>query len=138
MENDKINENAGFSQPRITLLDLMMVFMIIGVILTLIIPLRQSKTHEQLVKDSLKQMEAIIVAYDHFFHNEGWQPFDLSQLNLRNIDTSVFSFALTDTAIVATTDQIGLSEKAYFFDLRDRRLRVREDSKEYIYDAWLP
>ena len=138
METEKTNENMGHKHQQFSLLDLMMIFMIVGVVLTIIIPLRQSKIHEQLVKSSLPEMARIITANDRFYQEWGWSAFDLSELNLRDIDTSVFSFALSDTAIVATTDRIGLSEKAYFFDLRDRRFRVREDSKEYIYDAWLP
>jgi len=131
---------------KFTVIDLLMVIMVVGVILTIILPLKQSRRHEAIVRNSLKEMEKIIHANEFFKLNSGWDSYamDFSQLRgfsteqLRTLNTSVFNFAVNDTAIVATTAQLGRTEKGYWFDLRDKRFRVNEDSKDVIVDAWLP
>ena len=131
---------------KFSIIDLLMVIMIVGVLLTIILPLRQSRKHETLVRESLKEIEKIIHANEYFKLNSGWDTYamDISQLRgfsteqMRTLNTTVFTFAVNDTSIVATTNKLGQTEKGYWFDLRDKRFRVQEDSKDVIVDAWLP
>ena len=131
---------------KFSVIDLLMIIMLVGVILTIVLPLQQAKRHEALVRSSLREMEKIIRANEYFRLNSGWETYafdigqlrDFSQQYMRDLDTSVFNFAVSDTAIVATTTQLGLTEKGYWFDLRDKRFRVNDDSRDVIVDAWLP
>ena len=132
--------NVEKPKGKFSLIDLLMIIMIVGVIATIVLPLQQTKSNEAMVRASLPDMFRIIQANDEFRRGDGLgdNAWDLGLLNLRNIDTSVFQFAINDTSIVATTDRLGTLEKAYFFDTRDNRFRVREDSRDVIFDSWLP
>ena len=138
---EKNNVNAGKKvSSKFSIIDLLMIIMVVGVILTIILPLRQARIHESLVRESMNEMYKVIRANDYFKQYSGWQTYavHIDQLVIDNLNTSVFTFAINDTSIIATTEQLGRTEKAYWFDLRDRRIKVREDSKDTIVDAWLP
>lgn len=135
----KVNSDTK-QTGKFSLIDLLMIIMVVGVILTIVIPLNQTRKHESMVRNSLSDMARIIKANEEFKLNSGWDDYamDISQLNLRDLDMSVFKFAINDTAVVAVTEKLGTEEKSYYYDLRDKRFRVREDSKDIIIDAWLP
>ena len=145
---DKNSTTKAEKKPhgKFSVIDLLMIIMIVGVALTIMLPLQQTRRHEAIVRNSLMEMEKIILANEYFRLNSGWETyaFDLSQLRdfstqyMRDLDTSTFHFAVNDTAIVATTSQLGQTEKGYWYDLRDKRFRVFDDSKDVIVDAWLP
>ena len=137
------------SEFKLTLIDLMMIIMIVGLVLTVIIPLQQTRRHESLVRESLRDMIKIIEANEDFKLNSGWDDYamDLGQLDgyLRdlgksslNINTSIFAYTLSDTIIVATSEKLDHETKSYYYDMRDQRFRVSENSKDIIFDAWLP
>ncbi|MCK9328730.1 MAG: hypothetical protein M0Q94_02520 [Candidatus Cloacimonetes bacterium] len=124
---------------KFSLIDLLMIIMIVGVILTIIIPIQQTRKIENIVKDSFSEMQKIIKANEEFKRGDwGDYAFDIDMLNLKDLDESVFKFSLNDTSIVAVTTEFGNEEKAYYYHLFDRRFRVRNDSKDVIFDAWLP
>jgi len=132
--------NAEKPKGKFSLIDLLMIIMVVGVLATIVLPLQRTKSNEALVRGSLPDMIRIVQANDEFKRGDGFgdNAWDLDQLNLRNIDMSVFHFAINDTSIVATTNRLGSLEKAYYFDTRDNRFRVREDSRDVIFDTWLP
>ena len=142
MTEKDLSGKAGDVKVRgkFSIVDLLMVIMIVGVILTIIMPLRQVRQHETIVRTSLKEIEKIIRANEDFKVNSGWDEYamDLSQLNVRDLDTSVFKFAVNDTSVVATTEALGVGVKSYWYDLRDKRFKVPEDSRDLIVPAWLP
>ncbi len=134
---DELNPHGS---KKFTLIDLLMLIMIVGVILTFIIPLRQSRIHEQHVKASLPVIQTIINANEEFKAVDGDYAFDISQLNLKELNKpeDIFQYVLTDTAIVVSTTKLGIDTKSYYFDLRDKRFRVPKDSKDVIMPDWLP
>jgi len=147
---------------KITLIDLLMIVMIVGVIATIVLPLQNTMNNEDIVRSSFPIMETIVNA-NNAFRQSGWginakQFSDLDRFNLRSFDNSVyrfditdslitatssslgtvFYFTITDSSIVATTNNLGRTTKGYFFDTRDNRLRVMENSQDTIIDSWLP
>jgi len=139
-KNKDMNNGVSAQKSVFSIIDLLMIIMIVGVVSTIVLPLQQTRKHETLVRASLKEMEKIILANEDFKLYSGWDTYamDIGQLNLRDLDTSVFRFAITDTSVVATTTMLGTREKGYWFDLRDKRFKVNEDSKDVIVDIWLP
>jgi len=140
---DKVSATEDMAKKpgrKFSLMDLLMIIMIVGIGVTMVLPLQQTRRHEDLVRASLQDMFRIINANEEFKQGDGFgeNAWDLDLLNLRGLDRSVFQFAINDTSIVATTDVLANEEKAYFFDLRDGRFRVRADSRDVIFDAWLP
>ncbi len=124
---------------KFSLIDLLMIIMLVGVILTIIIPIQQSRKHEVMVKESFSEMQKIIKANEDLKNSDwGEYAFDISMLNISDLDESMFKFTVNDTSIVAVTDKLSNEEKAYYYHLFDRRFRVRHDSKDIIFDAWLP
>ncbi|MCL2064151.1 MAG: hypothetical protein FWG98_07245 [Candidatus Cloacimonetes bacterium] len=144
--NATINQKEKKPKGKFTIIDLLMIIMIVGVALTITLPLKQAREHEAIVRNSVMELEKIMRANEFFRLNSGWDSYamDLSQLRgfspqyLRDLDTSIFTFTVTDTSIVATTNHLAQTEKGYWFDLRDKRFRVNDDSKDVIVDAWLP
>jgi type II secretory pathway pseudopilin PulG len=135
-----VQSSVDEGKGKFTIIDLVMLIMVVGVILTIIVPLQQMRKHEAIVKGSLPDMVRIISANEQYRLNDefGEYAWDLSLLNLRDIDTSVFTFTLTDTTVVAHTFQIGSDSTSYYYDLRDKRFRVPDDSSNLILNAWLP
>ena len=135
-----VKNTETMQKSKFSIIDLLMIIMVVGVVLTIILPLQQTRRHEALVRSSLTEMEKIIRANEDFKLYSGWDTYamDIGQLNLRDLDTSALRFAITDTSVVAITTNLGGEEKGYWFDLRDKRFRVNEDSRDKIVDAWLP
>ena len=147
---------------KITLIDLLMIVMIVGVIATIVLPLQNTMNNEDIVRSSFPIMETIVNA-NNIFKQSGYGVnaklfSDLDRFNLRSIDNTVYRFDITDSlitatssrlgtvfyftindsSIVATTNDLGRTTKGYFFDTRDNRLKVMENSQDVIIDTWLP
>lgn len=138
-QNIKNKELTSSGTRKFSLIDMLMIIMLVGVILTIIIPIRQTRRHERIVKSSLADMARIIDANEEFKLNVwGEYAMDISQLNIRDLDESNFKFTVNDTAVVAVSNTLAAEEKAFYYDLRDKRFRVRQDSRDIIFDAWLP
>jgi len=128
-------------KSKFSLIDLLMIIMVVGVIMTIMIPIQQTKKQEMMVRDSLQEMKKIIIANENWKANDDFNEYAwiIGQLNLK-LDTSVFEYSLTDTTIVAISHKNTLAkeEKTYYFDLRDKKFRVTDDSEDVILRAWLP
>jgi Tfp pilus assembly major pilin PilA len=141
------NSPQGNKQKgKFSIIDLLMMIMIVGVILTIILPLQQTRKHEAIVRASLIEMEKVIRANEYFKLYSGWDEYamDITQLRdfshryLSDLDTSIFTFTVNDTSIIATTKHIGRYDASYWLDLRDGMIRVSDDSRDVIIPAWLP
>ena len=128
------------AKPRgkFTIMDLLMVIMVVGIFFTLTLSVQQTKKYEAIVRESVDDIITILHAMETFKVTEGWDAFDIDQLNLRNYKSKDFVYTLTDTAVVATTTNLVAEEKTYFYDLREHRFRVSPNSKDIIEDSWLP
>ena len=128
-------------KSKFSLIDLLMIIMVVGVIMTIMIPIQQTKKQEMMVRDSLQEMKKIIIANENWKANDDFNEYAwiIGQLNLK-LDTSVFEYSLTDTTIVAISHKNTLAkeEKTYYFDLRDKKFRITDDSEDVILRAWLP
>jgi deoxyadenosine/deoxycytidine kinase len=85
-------------------------------------------------------MARIINANESFKLNDDFEQYahNLSSLNLTNLDESIFTFSLTDTTVVATSTKLSTSEKSYYYDLREKKFRVSENSEDIILPTWMP
>ena len=133
--------NTPEVKGRFSMIDLLMVIMVVGVLMTVMIPIQQTKKHEMMVRDSLNEMKKIIIANETWKANDDFNEYAwyIGQLDLK-LDTSVFEYSLTDTTIVAISHKNTLAkeEKTYYFDLRDKKFRITDDSEDVILRAWLP
>lgn len=125
---------------KFTLIDLLMVIMIVGVTLTFIIPLRQSRIHEKYIKGTLPVVAQIMKANEDFKAVDGDYAFDISMLNLKEINKpeDMFQYVLSDTAVVVYSKKMTLDSISYYYDLKDKRYRVPKESKNIIMPDWLP
>ena len=123
---------------KFTIMDLLMVIMVVGIFFTLTLSVLQTKKYEAIVRESVDDIITILLAMENFRVTEGWDAFDIDQLNLRNFKSKDFVYTLTDTAVVATTNNLVAEEKTYFYDLREHRFRVSQNSRDIIEDSWLP
>ena len=139
--NKKVAEKKQVkSKPRgkFTIMDLLMVIMVVGVFFTLTLSVQQTKRYEAIVRESVDDMITILNALERFKVEEGFEAHDISQLNLRNLKSQSFTYAMSDTAIVATSTTLVAVEKEFYYDLRDRRFRVNPESRDIIEVGWLP
>lgn len=144
-ENKPVAQESGdelnpHGVQKFSIIDLLMVIMIVGVLLTMYFPLKQTQKHEKFVRESIATMKTIINANEQFKATDGDYAFDISQLNLKEINKpeDTFQFTVSDTAIVASTKKLAVDEKLYYYDLRDKRFRVPKESKDIIIPDWLP
>ena len=135
MEN---RESTKVLRAKITLIDLMMIIMFVGIVLTLFIPLQQTKKQERIVKSSLKEMQRIVNSNEEYYSIFNSYSTNFSYLNLRDIDNTYFEYTLSDTAVVASTNKLGPTTKSYYYDLKMKKFKVYADSKDVIIDTWLP
>jgi len=136
-------EKASIKKLQFSIIDLMMMIMVIGVICTIYIPVHKSNLHQKYVRESLKDIQAILNANEVYKRNDefGEYAWDLGQLREKldlKLDSNVFKYTLNDTTIVAVSDQLAREETSYYYDLKSRKFHVAEGSEEVIFKAWLP
>ena len=123
---------------KFTIMDLLMVIMVVGIFFTLTLSVQQTKKYEAIVRESVDDIISILHAMEVFRVTEGWDAFEIEQLDIRSFKSKDFVYVLTDTAVVATSSNLVAEEKTYFYDLREHRFRVSPNSKDIIEDSWLP
>jgi len=122
------------------IMDLLMVIMVVGIFFTLTLSVLQTKEREKIVRESVEDMKMILIKMAEFEAEVGMTAWDISQLNIRDFKSKHFKYSITDpdTAVTAITNSLVAEEKMFYFDLREKRFRVRQDSKNIIEDNWLP
>jgi len=136
--SDRIADDA--KKGKFSIIDLVMIIMVVGVIMTIVIPVQQTKSHETYVKNSLQDMARIINANEKFKLNDLFEEYapSLNYLKLEGLDQSIFTYTLTDTTVVATSSKLAKYDKSYYYDLREKKFRVSEDSEDIILAPWMP
>ena len=142
-ENTQIEKKGKFS-----LIELLMIIMLVGIIFTLIIPLRTDKQNHEKMREAIKNIQ-ILARADVAFKNDpenGYYAFDVSMLNvdkkMEKLGTDFFfDYSLTDSTVVATTNEnFGKKGAMIYYYLPQGPWGVGDDkiSKSIIDPNWLP
>jgi competence protein ComGC len=136
---EKNVETESVAKGDFSLIDLIMLIMVVGVIMIITIPLKQTKKNELQVRSSLIGMNKLIKAND-LYRIDNWDEnaWEISHLGIKDLDTSIFTFAIDDTCIVATSTKLAKNDKSYYYHTSDKRFRVQLGSEDIILNAWLP
>jgi competence protein ComGC len=135
-------------QSKFSLIELLMLIMIVGIVFTLIIPLRSDRINKSKLSEGIKNVQIIARENVKFYEQpeNGYYAFDLSMLDLKGkLEKTdgdfLFDYSLTDSTVVATTnDNFGQAGAEFFYYLPRGPFQLSEDSvsKETFDQNWLP
>jgi len=142
-ENTSLEKKGKFS-----LIELLMIIMLVGIIFTLIVPLRNDKLNHGKIKEAIKNIQ-IIARADVAFKEDpenGYYAFDVSMLDIKDKlektnDEFLFKYSLTDSTVVATTNMnFGKEGAVIYYYLPNGPWNVGDDkiSKSILDSNWLP
>ncbi|MCF7858113.1 MAG: type II secretion system GspH family protein [Candidatus Cloacimonetes bacterium] len=156
-ENNKIEKTKKFS-----LIELIMVIMLVGIVFTLIIPLREDKLNLKKLEEAVYNMQVIARADVKFKEDpaNGYYIFEHTVVKLdekgeyigedllfigdelkKTDDKFLFDYAVTDTTVTATSNlNFGKKGASIYYYLPNGPWGVRNDNiSESIFDPnWLP
>lgn len=100
-------------EKKFSLVELLMIIMIVGIAFTIIVPLSISKKNHDKIDEAIYNLQLIAQKNVEFYNipDNGYYAFDVSQLNIseesfkKTNDTFIFDYSLTDSTVVATTNQ---------------------------------
>lgn len=144
-ENDNVVKKGKFS-----LIDLLMIIMIVGIIVTFIVPMKQTQKYHERVKEAIYNLQVIAQKDVEFKNNpeNGYYAFDLSMLNIKDklkkgkSDTEFyFEYSLTDSTVIAESkSSFGKEgvEIVYYLPEGPMLLGESQVSQDVIDPNWLP
>ncbi len=147
-EKDELEEEIVHSK-KFSLIELLMIIMLVGIVFTIIVPLRNDKIYRQKVKEAVYNLQ-YIAQIDKAFHDNpdnGYYAYDLSMLNIKKDQLKkftkdfLFDYSLTDSAAVATTNKnFGKAGAKILYYIPNGPFQVAKDklSREVIDPNWLP
>ncbi|MBC8526887.1 MAG: hypothetical protein ISS28_08205 [Candidatus Cloacimonetes bacterium] len=93
------------SPKKVSLIEVLMVILIVGIIVIILFPIIGDKQKIRKINEEVFPTFILIQeANNEFFKNQGEYAFDISQLNLQEINNKkYFKFELTDSTVIATT-----------------------------------
>jgi len=138
MSNNK-SPKKGFS-----LIDLLMYIMIVGIVFTFVIPLREDRRNHQRLTEAIRDMREIAKANIAFKNDpdNGYYAFDLGMLNIEHkLAKNFFNYALSDTTITAvSTEKFGVQGAEIYYYLPNGPWMAKDDklTRSVINPNWLP
>ena len=142
-EESAIKKNDKFS-----LIELLMIIMLVGIVFTLVIPLRNDYVYKDKMKEAVRNIQIIARADIAFKENpeNGYYAFDLSMLNVKDklekeTDDFLFEYSLTDTTVIATsTAAFGKKGVEIFYYLPSGPWQLGDSkvTKNTLDANWLP
>lgn len=140
METVKSKKKGRFS-----LIEYLMLLMLVGIVFTFIVPLREDLVNHEKAKEAIRDLQIISranVAFQQDPESFGFYAFDLRQLNIDHlIELHYFNYELTDSMVVAvTTEEFGRKGAKIYYYLPNGPMQVADDrlSRELINPNWLP
>lgn len=100
-------------EKKFSLVELLMIIMVVGIAFTIIVPLSMSSKNHKLIDEAVYNLQ-LIAQKDVEFYNDpenGYYAFDVTMLNIANgmmkktDGEFVFDYTLTDSTVVATTNE---------------------------------
>jgi competence protein ComGC len=128
------------SIKEVTLIEVLMVILIVGVVVVLVIPTMADRRKIEMINEELLPTVKFIQQKNEEFRVEyGDYAFDISQLNLMELsEKKYFTYSLTDSTIVATTTQeFGREGVTIHYNFRDDVWSI-EGAEDVIDRTWLP
>ncbi len=138
MSSEKIT-NKSFS-----LIDLLMYLMIVGIVFTFFIPLREDRKNHAKVIEAIGDVREIVKANIAFKNDpdNGYYAFDLGMLNIDDkLAKNYFDYSLSDTTVTAVSNQNFGVEGAeiYYYLPNGPWLAADNDlTRNVINPNWLP
>jgi Tfp pilus assembly protein PilE len=143
--NEEVEKQQYDDGRKFSLIELLMIIMLVGIIFTLIIPLRNDKINREKVREAVYNLQYIAKLDEEFHDNpdNGYYAYDLSMLNIKKDqlkkfgDKYLFDYALTDSAAVAITNEnFGKKGAEILYYLPNGPFQVKD--KSVIDPNWLP
>jgi hypothetical protein len=156
-ENTAIEKKGKFS-----LIELLMIIMIVGIVFTLIIPLRNDRIIQEKIKEAVMNIQ-IIARADIAFKEDPANGYYIFEHNVLTMDTGdgntgddllnvqgdlekfadvfYFDYSVTDSTVMATTNaNFGKEDAVIFYYLPNGPWNVGNDkvSKDIFDPNWLP
>ncbi|MDN5354415.1 MAG: hypothetical protein PWQ09_1171 [Candidatus Cloacimonadota bacterium] len=135
-------------RSKFSLIELLMIIMLVGIVATLYLPLRQDTINHKKIKEAIKNIQIIARANVEFKNNpeNGYYAFDISMLNVKDElektgNEFLFDYSLTDSTVVATTNEnFGTEGAEIYYYLPNGPWNIGKDKiSQAILDAnWLP
>lgn len=123
-----------------TLIEVLLVILIVGIIVILVFPpIANSKKRERIKEEVFPTFNLIQQENKNFFKENEYYAFDISQLNITNLnDRKYFKFTLTDSTMVATTTaKLGKAGAKIIYNFSAKSWSVNGE-KGVIDRDWLP
>jgi Tfp pilus assembly protein PilE len=142
------DSNKLLNEGRFTLIELLMIIMLIGILFTLIIPLRNDYLYKNRMQEAIINIQ--IIARENVKFKEspenGYYAFDLSMLKIsdkleKNSNAPMFEYSLTDSTVVATSNRNFGREGAvifYYLPSGPWQLGDTPATKNSLDANWLP
>lgn len=131
-------------KKKFSLIELLMILMLVGIVFTLIIPIREDRKNHERVREAIRDIRIITKANIDFKNDpvNGYFAFDLGQLNVdHRIAKNFFNYSLTDTTVVAVSNNnYSVAGAEIYFYLPSGPWMVKDDdlSRSAINPNWLP
>jgi Tfp pilus assembly protein PilE len=142
------DSNEVMKKSKFSLIELLMIIMLVGILFTLIIPLRNDFLYKNRLSEAIKNIQ--IIAHENIKFKEdpdnGYYAFDLSMLNVSDklekvANDFMFDYSLTDSTVVATSNKNFGREGAivfYFLPSGPWQLGDSQATKNVLDANWLP
>lgn len=145
------DKNTVEKTKKFSLVELLMIIMVVGIIFTLYIPLREDRINQEKMKEAIRNIQ--IVAHENvkFYQDpdrgDGFYAFDIAMLDLGDRlqpmfdDEFLFEYSVTDSTVVATTNEnFNTKGAVIYYYLPNGPWHVADDrtSREVFNPAWLP
>lgn len=136
------------AQSKFSLIELLMLIMVVGIVFTLVIPLRTDSANKEKLVEAIRNVQIIAREDVKFFDNpeNGYYAFDLGMLDingkLQETDSKLlFDYSLTDSTVVATTNSnFGTEGASFYYYLPQGPFQLTNDkpSNSTFDSNWLP
>ncbi|MCF7912957.1 MAG: hypothetical protein K9M99_10545 [Candidatus Cloacimonetes bacterium] len=136
-------------EKKFSLVELLMIIMIVGIIFTIIVPLSMSNKNHKNMAEAIYNLQLIAQKDVEFYNNpdNGYYAFDVSMLNIdenqfkKTDGDFIFDYTLTDSTVVATTNEkfgIEGAKISYYLPRGPWALGDDKVSTSTFDNAWLP
>lgn len=129
-------------EKKFSLIDLLMIVMLVGIVFSFVIPLREDSRNNEMVREAIRDMRIIIQANAEFREENDYWAFDLGMLNIdHKLYQNYFNYTLSDTTITAiSTENFARSGARFHYFLPNGPWIVDDDrdTRQIIDPNWLP
>ncbi|PID28694.1 MAG: hypothetical protein CSB55_03960 [Candidatus Cloacimonadota bacterium] len=131
---------------KISLIEFLMILMLVGIVFTFIVPMKQKRINFERTKEAVRLMQVIRNASIEFKNDpeggDGDYAWVIDQLNmdLEKEGAYFFDYSLTDTSVVAVTNEkFGKKGLEIMYYMPSGPFTIKDEKTKSIIDPnWLP